>query len=106
MSLNIDQHYNETENFWLIKLEGEIDIYTANKLKEVLTNIFVKNISDIKFDFSELTYLDSTGLGVLIWTLKKIKKTQKSIIIKNAKPNILKLLKITALDKIFIVDNQ
>lgn len=105
MSLNIDKHYNKSENFWLIMLEGEIDIYTANNLKEVLTSIFVKNISDIKFDFNELTYLDSTGLGVLIWALKKIKKSEKNIIIKNAKPNILKLLKITGLDKIFIVDS-
>lgn len=96
----------EEENIWLMDIIGEVDIYTANQLKETLTKILDERVKDIKINCLELDYIDSTGLGVLIGALKRLKKENKNIIIQDAKENISKLLKITGLDKIFIIEGE
>ena len=106
MPLNIISKFNESENLWMMNLAGEIDIYTANKLKESLTKVLNEKNESVKIDCEELDYIDSTGLGVLIGTLKRLKQDDKNIIIYKAKPNILKLLNITGLNKIFIVEGE
>lgn len=104
MSLMINKIYDEVNKKWNVQLEGEIDIYTAGKLKEAFIKITDEKKEDIKIDAGKLDYIDSTGLGVLIGTLKKLKEAEKDIIIFNIKPSIKKLLNITGLDKIFIIE--
>lgn len=48
----------------------------------------------------DLDYIDSTGLGVIIGTMGKMKEDNKQIILVNPKDNIKKLLSITNLDRI------
>lgn len=87
-----------------ISLKGEIDICTSNELKEKLYNIIDTNQKDLLIDCKELNYIDSTGLGIFVATLKKAKQYEKKITILNLKDNIKKLFIITGLDKIFQID--
>lgn len=102
MALELNKQLNE--GTWNVSLSGEVDIYTASELKKTVTVALDEKLGDIEFDCSKLTYIDSTGLGVLIGFLKKLDQQYK-IIIKNPKNNIIKLLKITGLDKIFVIEN-
>lgn len=104
MSLNINKIFDNEKNLWEVKLTGEVDIYNANDLKEKLINLLQENETDIKLDCKELEYIDSTGLGILIGILKRLKNIEKNIIITNPKSNISKLLKITGLDQIFVME--
>lgn len=104
MSLNINKIFDNEKNLWEVKLTGEVDIYNANDLKENLINLLQENETDIKLDCKELEYIDSTGLGILIGILKRLKNIEKNIIITNPKSNISKLLKITGLDQIFVME--
>lgn len=104
MSLNINKIFNNEKNLWEVKLTGEVDIYNANDLKESLINLLQEKETDIKVDCKELEYIDSTGLGILIGILKRLKNIEKNIIITNPKSNISKLLKITGLDQIFVME--
>ena len=58
----------------------------------------------MKINLSNLDYIDSTGLGVMIGVLKKIKSEEKEIYIINPKSNVKKIFTITGLDKIFKVE--
>ena len=104
MSLTINKSFNEDKNIWDVSLKGEVDIYTANKLKETLIDMVAERPQDIWIDASRLEYIDSTGLGVLIGALKRLKQHEKDIYIKDVKLNVKKILKITGLDKIFKVE--
>lgn len=104
MSLNIKKGFDSEKDLWTVELIGEVDIYTANDLKETLIGLLQEKESDIRLNCMELDYIDSTGLGVLIGILKRLKNVDKNIIITNPKSNISKLLKITGLDKIFIME--
>lgn len=104
MSLQIKKDFNNENNYWFIELEGEIDVYTAGQLKNVFTDIMEDKKENIKIDAKELEYIDSTGLGILIGALKKLEEEDKNITISNIRPNIKKLLNITGLDKVFIIE--
>lgn len=102
MSFMNTVEYNEEENIWVFKPEGDMDIYTSESFKEqVLKSLDTKNLS-ILIDGENLDYIDSTGLGVLISILKKVKESDHNIYLENIKPNIKKLFNITELDKLFI----
>lgn len=104
MSLKIKKDFDNNNNHWLVELEGEIDVYTSGQLKEFFKTIIDEKKANIKINADKLEYIDSTGLGILIGVLKKLKQEDKDIIISNTRPNISKLLNITGLDKIFIIE--
>ncbi len=103
MSLNVNIEFKEKDNIWYVFPEGEIDIYTSPKFKNALAENLSKKPADILIDGKKLDYLDSTGLGALISTLKITKENNNKIYLENIKPNIRKLFDITDLDKVFII---
>ena len=86
-----------------IYLSGEVDIYTSKSFKEELNNIVDSTKLDLVIDFKDLSYIDSTGLGILVGALKKVKQNNKEVYITNIKDSIKKLFVITGLDKLFII---
>ena len=59
-----------------ISLKGELDEYSAQKVRVTIDNILTKeqNVNGVIFDFSKTSFMDSTGLGVLIGRYKILKK--------------------------------
>ena len=104
MSININSKLDIQNNFWDISLEGELDVSTADKLKEHLHTLVTKEIVDMKINLTNLDYIDSTGLGVMIGVLKELKISDKEIYIIDPKSNVKKIFTITGLDKIFKVE--
>ncbi|MEG1287682.1 MAG: STAS domain-containing protein [Clostridium sp.] len=104
MSININSKLDLQNGFWNINLEGELDVSTADKLKEYLHSLIEEKVVDMKINLSNLEYIDSTGLGVMIGVLKKLRSDEKEIYIINPKSNVKKIFTITGLDKIFKVE--
>lgn len=104
--MNITHNYNSSTNTWEVSLSGEVDVYNAPQLKEVLHSLLDQHNSSIVIDCQGLKYIDSTGLGVLIGVLKRVKDNNGSISIRNLKPYIKKIFTITGLDKIFLIEVQ
>jgi len=88
-----------------IVLSGEIDIYTSQSFKNDLNEAIKSCKGDLFIDCKELTYIDSTGLGILVGALKEIRKDNNNIHICNLKDNIKKLFIITGLDKLFKIED-
>lgn len=104
MSININSKLNNEKGYWNIDLAGELDVSTADELKEYLHKLIEERVIDIKINLTNLDYIDSTGLGVMIGVLKKLKIEEKEIYIINPKSNVKKIFTITGLDKIFKVE--
>ncbi len=105
MSLQMQSRYNEELDLWDLTAKGEVDISTAPKLREFLDGAYQEKKADIMLHLDELTYIDSTGLGVIIGAYGRMQETENRITLINPKDNIKKLLSITSLDKIFCSDN-
>ncbi len=100
----LDANYDEGLNRWDVRLYGEVDIYNSESLKSELHALIDEKKADIVLDCTSLKYIDSTGLGVLVSALKKVKEAKKQISIINMKPYIAKIFTLTGLDKIFIFE--
>ncbi|MDO5028178.1 MAG: STAS domain-containing protein [Bacillota bacterium] len=86
----------------VIKLFGELDIYTSTDFKDEVLEILEKYKDNIYLDLKDLEYIDSTGLGSLIALVKTAKEIDKKVYLKDVNERIRKLFKITALEDMFI----
>lgn len=106
MNLEMKMNYDDSKKIWEVALIGDLDINSSIKLKDELNSILDKNEGSIVFEASELSYIDSTGLGVLISLLKRLNNFENSMTIKDPKDNILKIFKITGLYKVIKIDKE
>ena len=104
MSLKMNINFNEELDHWDVDLLGEVDIYTENELKDELNIAIEERPKNLVINMQNLDYIDSTGLGILIGVVKRLKQKQGDIYIVNTKPNVRKIFTITGLDKIFKVE--
>lgn len=104
MSIKIDTTFNSEENMWNVTLIGELDVSSAEIFKKSLNELVDENSQNIKIDLDKLEYIDSTGLGVMVGVLKRLKVNGKGIYLNNPKSNVRKILEIAGLDKIFNVE--
>lgn len=91
-------------NRYVISVKGEIDIYSAPGFKESLIQSISDVSKDIVLECSDLAYIDSMGLGILVGVLKRVKEKGNNMIIRNPRKTVRKLFKITGLDKAFIIE--
>ncbi|MBI3948654.1 MAG: STAS domain-containing protein [Armatimonadetes bacterium] len=87
----------------VIKLEGEVDIYTCPQLKDTILRLIDEGNYHIIIDMERVPYIDSAGLGVLVGARRRVGEHDGSISIVNPNPSVFKVLEITRLTKIFDV---
>jgi anti-sigma B factor antagonist len=85
----------------VVEVTGEIDVYTAPKLREQLAELVDAGRHDIVVDMQGVEFLDSTGLGVLVGALKRLRSAGGSFALVCDKEPLLKIFRITALDQVF-----
>ena len=85
----------------VVNVEGEIDIYTAPRLRELLTDLAGKNNYQLIVNLEKVGFLDSTGLGVLAGGLKRVRAHDGSLDLVCTQERILKIFRITGLTKVF-----
>ena len=100
MSLTITANNNADKQIWEIKLVGEIDISNAQNFKKQIEDSLAEVKQNIEIDLSELTYIDSTGLGVIIAAHSSMKKDGLGVKVHSAVGGVKKLLTVSNLDKI------
>ncbi|MCL2112070.1 MAG: STAS domain-containing protein [Clostridiales bacterium] len=100
MAFSIGVNNNKEKSAWEIKLSGEVDISNAHLLKQQLDSSLAEAMQNIEIDAESLSYIDSTGLGVIIGTYGAIKKEGLWVKVANPRPNIKKLLNISGLEKV------
>lgn len=100
MNLKINTR-NVFTNAAMIDLEGEVDVYTAPQLKQQIINMLDNNILHVIVNLTNVEYLDSTALGVLIGGLKRLRERSGTLDLVCPNPRIRRIFEITGLDKIF-----
>jgi anti-sigma B factor antagonist len=98
----ITEHPIDAERH-VLAVRGEIDLFTAPELKQVLAESIEAGRHRIIVDLTETTFLDSTALGVLIGAVKRLRGRHGALAIVNVDENIAKTFEITGLDQIFTI---
>jgi anti-sigma B factor antagonist len=85
----------------VLEVAGEVDVYTAPKLREKLVELVGEGQYRIVVDMTKVEFLDSTGLGVLVGGLKRVRSHDGSLALVCNQERILKIFRITGLTKVF-----
>lgn len=83
------------------KLSGEVDFTSSTKLRATLDGFVKKSGGDVQADLSELEYLDSSGLAVLIELRKKLKSRDRGLEVTSIHPNAEKVFRLTQVAQLF-----
>ena len=99
--MELDIKSERDDGVCTVILEGEIDVYTAPKLKEVLVEAIESGCPNIIVDLQQVAFIDSSGLGVLVSALRRARERDGVVRIVCTRDNVLKIFRITGLDKVF-----
>ncbi|GAA2722014.1 STAS domain-containing protein [Cellulomonas aerilata] len=87
----------------VVQVAGEIDVYTAASLREKLADLIDADHTDVVVDLTGVTFMDSTGLGVLVGALKKVRGYGGRLQLVIDQEKVIKVFRITALTQVFTI---
>jgi anti-sigma B factor antagonist len=85
----------------VLKIAGEVDVFTAPKLREQVIGLAGQGVVHLIADLSTVEFLDSTGLGVLVGGLKRLRTQEGSLALVMTTERISKIFRITGLTAVF-----
>lgn len=85
----------------LIRVAGEIDVFTASQLRETVIDLIANGVSHAIADLRGVEFLDSTGLGAIVGGHKRLRDIDGSLILAASPDRIVRLFRITGLDQAF-----
>jgi anti-sigma B factor antagonist len=104
MDRTLEVHLEQSGETPVVRVVGEVDIATAPSLRERLEQVLAP-ARRVVVDLSEVTFLDSTGLSVLVGAWKRLsgEGLEGDLRLVVVRPTIQKVLEITGLDQVFSV---
>jgi len=90
----------------VLQITGEVDVYTAPQLREQVIQLLSSGVRHIIADLRDVDFLDSTGLGVLVGSLKRLRGHDGSFKVVASGGRILRIFQITGLTRAFALHSS
>src|SRR2546423_1905697 len=88
----------------VLPLEGEIDLHVSPEVAESLRTITANKPKQVVVDLTKVTYLDSSGLAVLINAMQDVKKYGGKLTLSGINTNVRSIFEMARLDQFFLID--
>jgi anti-sigma B factor antagonist len=85
----------------VLAVSGEVDVATVPRLREQLHGLVASGTPRIVVNLDAVDFLDSTGLGVLVGALKRVRNNGGELALVCTSPRIRKVFEVTGLTKVF-----
>ena len=85
----------------VLQLEGEIDLHVSPEVAESLRPMVAKKPGVLVVDLTKVTYLDSSGLAVLIEAMQKVQEYDGKFALANVQESVKHIFEIARLDQVF-----
>ncbi len=92
--------------YTVVAVKGEVDVYTAPRLREKLVELVSAGQLKIVVNLEGVDFLDSTGLGVLVGGLKRLRSHEGDLGLVCTQQRILKVFEITGLTNVFAIHDS
>jgi anti-sigma B factor antagonist len=87
-----------------VSVRGEVDVYTAPQLRDRLYAVVADGVTHVVLDLAAMTFIDSTGLGVIVGTLKRLREAGGDLVLRSPSRSTRKVLEITGLTRIVEIE--
>jgi anti-sigma B factor antagonist len=91
----------EVAGWTVVAVSGELDIYASPRLRGTLVDLVQAGARQLVVDTSDVTFIDSTGLGVLIGILKRVRAAGGQLRVVACGEAVLRMLRVTGLHQVF-----
>lgn len=88
-----------TPECYTISVLGEIDISNADGLRNAIDLALEQPTDEVKLDFAQVSYIDSTGIGVLVGAAHHAVDHGKRFSCVNAQPTVMRVVQLLGVDK-------
>lgn len=96
----MDYIYMVTEEKIIIGLNADLDHHLAEEIRGIIDEVIIKRgVTNIIFDFSKISFMDSSGIGLIMGRYKQIRDVGK-IAVAGANSSIKRILQISGLYKL------
>jgi anti-sigma B factor antagonist len=89
--------WHESHQSVHVVLSGELDLSSAPKLRACLAELASAGVIHIVIDLANVTFIDSTGISLLVTDLKRSSASGGSLVVRNATPQAMRVFQITGL---------
>ena len=88
-------------NAYLISLAGNFDLHAGPEFERRVLEAIGRGALDLVIDLTDVAFIDSTTIGILMRTRKRLAPVGGRVLVVTSDQNILRLFEITALDRMF-----
>ena len=85
----------------VVRVAGELDLHTSPQLRDHVLAMVGTSPVRIALDLSQVDFMDSSSLGMLITCLKRVRERDGRLVLLGVSGSPMKVLTLTGLDKIF-----
>ncbi len=96
----------KNKEVYIVDVSGEMDLYNSYKLKELVMKMIERQIKCMIINLEEVDYIDSSGIGALIYICSTIKKMKIKMYITNIHGSVKKVIELTKLMGYFPITNS
>jgi anti-sigma B factor antagonist len=89
-----------TRELAIVSLSGELDLYTAERVRVAVDEAGAVGADKVIVDLSEISFIDSTALGVLVQETKRLEGRGHSLVLVTNDPRTLRVFEVTGLDRV------
>lgn len=90
---------------YFLPLEGEIDLHRSDRVERSLASMIKKKPDHLVVDLSGVTFIDSSGVAVLIRALQNIQEYGGKFSLTGMNDKVRPIFEIARLDQVFIIDS-
>ena len=91
---------------YIIDVNGEMDLYNSYKLKELVMKMLEKSVKYFVINLEQVDYIDSSGIGALIYICSTVKKMNLKLAIASVHGSVKKVIELTKLTGYFPMANS
>lgn len=101
MHLSVQSHV--VRGTTVVEVLGEVDVFTAPTLRNEIADLLDGGSANLVIDLGGVTFMDSTGLGILVGTQKRLRVGGGRLVVVVTQENLRKVLTITGLDAVLTI---
>jgi anti-sigma B factor antagonist len=96
----------ERDGWIVLAVTGELDVATAPRLRQEAVRLSTAGQHRLVIDLSGVGFLDSTGLGVIVGVLKRMRTHGGELVLAAAEPQVRKVFEITRMTDILPIHDS
>jgi anti-sigma B factor antagonist len=96
---------HEGDGRWTVFVRGEVDVAELPRVRSCINELFADQPRHIVLDLTDMTFIDSSGLGVLVSALKRSRELDETtLVLRNLQEPVRRVFEITRLTELFQIE--